>query len=82
MGWSTLFKYFGMAMEAAELAASAYMEVVKAKDPNSPGGSVITSDEKKQIIENLDDEMSTVITRICEEVGLPVESVNIEVVLK
>lgn len=82
MGWSTLFKYFGLAMEAATTAAAAYQEVAKATDPESPGGTKITTEEKIQIIENLDDEFSSALTRICEEVGLPVKSIKIEIDLE
>ena len=46
MGWSTVFKYFGLAMEAANAAANAYSEVAHATDPNSPGGTAITESEK------------------------------------
>ena len=82
MGWSTLFKYMGLAMEVATTAAAAMTEVAAAQAPGSPGGSEITSEEGKQIIENLDDEFSQVVTRICEEVGLPVKSVKVEIELE
>ena len=82
MGWGTLFKYLGIAMEVATTASGAMKEVAAAQAPDSPGGLTVTGDEAKRIIENLDDEFSNVVTRICEEVGLPVESVSVEIKLK
>lgn len=82
MGWSTIFKYWGFAMEAAEQAADVYQEVQKAKDPNSPGGREITDEEKATLIENLDDNFSQVVTRICEEFDLPIEEVQVIIKMK
>lgn len=82
MGWSTLFKYLGMAMEAATEAADAFIKVQAAKDPNSPGGTEITDEEKKGLIGSLDENFSRVCTRICEEVGLPVKNIKVEIELE
>ena len=79
MGWSTVFKYWGLAMEAAEQAAQVMSKMSVATDPNSPGGSEITHEEKLQLATTLDENFSTVITRICQESGLEVKSVKVEI---
>jgi hypothetical protein len=79
MGMSTIFKYLGLAMEAATQAASVNAQIKEVKAPDSPGGKEITQEELKMLVENLDDSFSTVVTRICEEAGLKVKSVNVQV---
>jgi hypothetical protein len=79
MGMSTIFKYLGLAMEAATQAASVNAQIKEAKAPDSPGGKEITPEELKTLVEDLDDTFSDVVTRICEEAGLKVKSVNIQI---
>jgi hypothetical protein len=79
MGFSTLFKYLGLAMEAAEEAASVLMKVKAVQNEDSPGGKEITTEEMAQLVESLDDNFSNIVTRICREVGLPIKSVTVTV---
>lgn len=79
MGFSTLFKYLGLAMEAADQAAQVMTKVAAAVDEDSPGGAEITHEEKLQLATTLDENFSTVVTRICQECGLEVKSVKVEI---
>ena len=79
MSWSTVFRYFGLAMEATEQAVQVMQKVSVATDPNSPGGSRITSDESDALVEQLDENFSVLVTRICQEAGLPIKSVTVSV---
>ncbi len=79
MGFSTIFKYLGLAMETANQAAEVSAKLAVAKSADSPGGKEITEDELKVLIESLDENFSTVITRICQEAKLPVQSVKVEI---
>lgn len=79
MGMSDLFKYFGLAMEAVEEAAKVMAKVSVATDKNSPGGKKITKEEAAALAETLDENFSTVVTRICQEAGLDVKSVNVSI---
>ena len=79
MGFSTIFKYFGLAMEMVEEAAEVIGKVKDAQDEDSPGGSEITEEERAQLIESLDENFSNVVTRICQECGLPVKTVTVDI---
>lgn len=79
MGFADIFKYFGIAMAAAEAAASAYREYEKATAPDSPGGSEITDTELKLLVEGLDDDFGSAVTGILQGLGLPVQSVKVEI---
>lgn len=79
MGFSNIFKYLSLAMEATEQAAIVLTKVNAAKDPNSPGGSKITDEEASALVESLDENFSTVVTRICQEAGLPIKSVTVTI---
>lgn len=79
MGISNVFKYLGLAMEAAEEYAQIMLKVKAAEDEDSPGGKEITDEEMKVLIESLDENFSNVVTRICQEFDLPVKSVTVNV---
>ena len=79
MGFGTLLKYFGFAMEAVEEVSKIMVEVAPAMDENSPGGKSITTEEKLELATKLDDNFSEIITRICQEVGLDIKSVTVEI---
>ncbi len=82
MGMSTIFKYLGLAMEVATQAADIRSKIDAAKSTNSPGGKEITEDEMKTLVNNLEGNCGEVITRICQEVNLPVKSVTIDIELE
>ena len=79
MGFFTWMKYMGLAMEAAEKMAQVTAEIAPYKDPNSPGGTDITHEEKLKLAADLDDNFSEVVTRICQEAGLEIKSVNVTI---
>lgn len=79
MGFRTLWKYLGIAMEAAEVAGETAVAVAAATAPDSPGGAKITVEERKVMVESLDASFSTALTGICRECGLPVKSIKVEV---
>ena len=79
MAWSDVFRYLGLAMEAAEQAGKAATKIAAAQHPDSPGGKHITTEESDALVESLDENFSTVVTRICQEAGLPVKSVNVSI---
>jgi len=79
MGFSSMFKYFGLAMEVAEEAAEVLVKVKGVTADDSPGGEEITDEEMKALVESLDENFSNVVTTICRECGLPVKSVSVKV---
>lgn len=79
MGFSTIFKYLGLAMEAANQAAEVNAKVQAVKASDSDGGSEITPTEMNNLIESLSSNFSEVVTRICQEVDLPVKSVSVKI---
>lgn len=81
MGYSTIFKYLGLAMEAATQAADVKRKINEAKAVDSPGGKEITEEEMRTLIGSLEGNCSEVVTRICQEVDLPVAGVTISIEL-
>jgi len=79
MGMESIFKYLGLAMEAANQAAIVVARVKEVKDVDSPGGKEITTEEMAQLLSSLDGNFSGVITRICQEAKLPVKSVTVSI---
>lgn len=79
MGFSNLFKYLGLAMEAATQAALAKAKIDATKAEDSPGGSEITEGEVLELISSLDANFSEVVTRILQECDLPVKTVKVEI---
>jgi hypothetical protein len=79
MAISTIFKYLGLAIEAANQAADIKRKISEVKDPDSPGGKEITEEEMKKLLNDVEDNCSEVITRICQEVGLPIAGVTVDI---
>jgi len=76
-----IFKYLGLAMEAAQQAADVQAKLAAVKAPDSPGGTEITDGEMGTLIAGLADNFSEICTRICQEANLPVKGIKVDITL-
>jgi hypothetical protein len=79
LGIVSIFKYLGLAIEAAGEAKDVMAKIDAMKEESSDGGTEITHAEKLQLASQLDENFGKVVTRICQEVGLEIKQVTVTV---